>query len=177
MPTGGAGERFTEGLHFFDLDQFNYIVGLKRVYPEISFEDLTTSFNERYRRHAADDEIENYFTETEKAANGEYDPTKRAEFIKICKFWPEKGFGKTDFHKLFILATFREAYEASIKLVKKKDFKAITTGIPNHTGPVSYADSNLRASKDFISYESLRNSTYKTLFQIYDDRMKVAKSS
>ena len=71
VPQAGASARFGAGFPFFDFDQFNYIVGLKRAYSDISYQDLVKSFNRRYNRKASWQELRLWFDKQEAAAKGE----------------------------------------------------------------------------------------------------------
>ncbi|KAI4262138.1 MAG: hypothetical protein L6R42_002677 [Xanthoria sp. 1 TBL-2021] len=148
----GGGARFGIREPFFDFDQMNYIVGLKRAFSEISFEDLTATFNYRYRNTITVRELKFWFREMERASQG-----------------------KNDMDKLFFLANFRHAYEVAMKLITKPlqlGVDEISTEAPRPTS------SNLRASKpDFIPYTDISGSSSKTLREIYDDRVKDQKSS
>ncbi|KAL8756595.1 MAG: hypothetical protein Q9199_002824 [Rusavskia elegans] len=159
IPSDEAGDRLRLNLPFFDCDQFNYIVALKRADGGLSFQDLTTSFNARYKRGTNTDELEGFFKEAERAARGEQMLTPKPEHVDIIKFWPVDGFRPDETHKLFILATFREAYEA---------YNMIENGIPRPK------NSNLRAAKkdSLIPYEDLRGCSSQSLMAMYKEIMK-----
>ncbi|KAI4261928.1 MAG: hypothetical protein L6R42_002889 [Xanthoria sp. 1 TBL-2021] len=170
----GGGARFGIREPFFDFDQMNYIVGLKRAFSDISFQDLTASFNYRYRNTVTVRELTFWFNDMERASQGEDRFNQRPELTEPFHFWPVDGFRKNDMDKLFFLATFRQAYEISWKLMKKP----LTLDIDDTTGAPRPTSSNLRASKpDFIPYTDLSGSSSKTLREIYDDRVKGQMSS
>ncbi|KAL8848321.1 MAG: hypothetical protein Q9221_006624 [Calogaya cf. arnoldii] len=118
IPSEGASARLGAALPFFNANQFNYNVGLKRACNDTTFQDLMTSFNFRYTRTTTVGELEHWFNDMEKAANGTDAFNQRPELTAPFDFWPAGGFRDNEMDKLFILATFRQAYEVSMELAK-----------------------------------------------------------
>ena len=118
VPEAEASARLGAGVSFFDFDHFNYIVALKRAYSDISFKDLTTGFNHHYYKKTSEAELEMIFEDTQSAAQGKKSFIATSQMVAPFHFWPEQGFDETEMHKLFILASFRHAYEISMKMVK-----------------------------------------------------------
>ena len=117
LPSAGASARFGLSLPHFDLDQVNYLVALHRVY-NISFRDLAKSFNARYNRETSEKELEIFFGEFGNASHVFRRMMQRDEFVDPFEFWPMDGFREHEIHKLFILATYLQAYDASIKQIE-----------------------------------------------------------
>ncbi|KAL8921605.1 MAG: hypothetical protein Q9172_003930 [Xanthocarpia lactea] len=165
LPSAGAGARLGLSLPFIDFDQVSYLVALRRAYC-ISFRDLAKSFNSRYNRLTTERELESFFGQWEKAVEGPRLMMHRDEFVDPFKFWPIDGFREHEIHKLFILATYLQAYDASIKLIEAE--RGTDVGPP--VRPVS---SNIRASKEGpISYEDISGSSSRSLMEMYNERIK-----
>ncbi len=117
LPSAGAGARLSLSLPHFDFDQVSYLVALHRAY-NISFRDLARSFNARYNRETSEKELEVFFGEFGNGSHVGRRMMQRDEFVDPFKFWPMDGFREHEIHKMFILATYLQAYDASIKLIE-----------------------------------------------------------
>ncbi|KAL8910436.1 MAG: hypothetical protein Q9171_004274 [Xanthocarpia ochracea] len=165
LPSAGASARLVLSLPHFDFDQVSYLVALHRAY-NISFRDLAKSFNARYHREMSEKELEVFFGEFGNASQVGRRMIQRDEFVDPFEFWPMDGFREHEIHKLFILATYLQAHDASIKLLEAD--RGIVAGPP--VRPVS---SNLRASKEgTILYKDISDSSSRSLMEIYNERIK-----